>query len=56
MEYRDSSKREQVLAEELWLFYFNRYLLDRNLITQREYTKMTGKITEMLAKRNPRKI
>ena len=56
MEYRDSLKREQVLAEELWLFYFNRYLFDRKLITQSEYTKMTGKILELSARHNQKKI
>jgi len=43
---REQSLEEQriKLAEELWLNYFNRVLLEQGIITQAEYNRMTALI------------
>lgn len=38
--------KEKKEAEGVWLDYFNRYLLETGVITEREYTQMTQKIAE----------
>ena len=38
--------REKSLAENIWLNYFNKYLLQHGVITEREYILMIGKIIE----------
>lgn len=32
--------REKQVAEEIWLHYFNNYLLEHGVITEREHRKM----------------
>jgi hypothetical protein len=36
-----SAERERRMAEELWLNYLNRYLVEVGAISQKEYTRMT---------------
>ena len=38
--------KEKKVAEGVWLDYFNRYLLEAGIITEREYAQMTEKIAE----------
>lgn len=45
-------ERERHMAEDLWLNYFNRYLLDHGAITEREYKLMTEKIAARKTKRS----
>ena len=33
------------LSEDIWLNYFNRYLFENGTISEKEYKKMTEKIT-----------
>ena len=44
------SERERRVAEDLWLNYFNRYLRDEGVISEKEFTRMT----ELIARRKPR--
>jgi hypothetical protein len=37
---------EKRFAEDAWLNYFNRYLFEQGTISEKEYKKMTEKITE----------
>lgn len=37
-------EREKRFAEDTWLGYFNRYLLEHSAISEKEYKKMTEKI------------
>lgn len=39
----DTSTKEQA-ARELWLLYFNRALLEKGVITEKEYNQMKTKI------------
>ena len=39
-----NDEREKRLAEDIWLNYFNRYLLEHGTISEKEYKKMTEKI------------
>jgi hypothetical protein len=41
------SERERRIAEDLWLNYFNRYLRDEGMISEKEFTRMT----ELIARR-----
>jgi hypothetical protein len=41
------SERERRVAEDLWLNYFNRYLRDEGMISEKEFTRMT----ELIARR-----
>lgn len=41
------SERERRVAEDLWLNYFNRYLRDEGVISEKEFTRMT----ELIARR-----
>lgn len=36
--------REKQVAEEIWLSYFNNYLLEHGVITEREHHKMIALI------------
>lgn len=36
--------QEKIIAENLWLNYFNRYLFEGKVITEKEYKLMTEKI------------
>ena len=37
-------ERERRLSGDLWLNYFNQYLFDHDVISEKEYKKMTEKI------------
>lgn len=37
--------QEKLLAEDLWLSYFNRYLFEKAVITEKEFNRMTEKIS-----------
>ena len=39
-------KREKILADDIWLNYFNDYLYRNNAITEEEYKKMSLKIAQ----------
>ncbi len=43
-------EREKIFAEDIWLNYFNRYLFENGTITEKEYKKMTEKISTRKAK------
>lgn len=38
------------VIEELWLNYFNNYLLEHKAISEKEYRRMTEKIAEKAAR------
>ena len=38
------SEQERLVAESLWLHYFNQYLYEHGTITEREYKRMVEKI------------
>ena len=38
-------EREKQFAEDAWLNYFNKYLFERGTISEKEYKKMTEKIS-----------
>ena len=42
--------QELRFAEDAWLNYFNRYLFERDAISEKEYKKMTEKIANRKAK------
>ena len=44
------AERERRAAEEIWLNYFNRYLRDKGVISEKEFTRMT----ELIASRKQR--
>ena len=46
--------RDGVVAEALWLNYFNRYLYDSKVISAKEYALMTDKIAVRLNKKENR--
>jgi hypothetical protein len=48
-----SAEREQRMAEELWLNYLNRYLVEAGVISQKEYTRMTELIATRKSKKSP---
>lgn len=41
----DRKKLEQSFAEDAWLNYLNRYLFENGTISEKEYKKMTEKIS-----------
>lgn len=41
--FTDETK-EKLLAEDLWLSYFNRFLFEKSVITEKEFNRMTEKI------------
>lgn len=43
-------KLRQIMAERIWLDYFNKYLYDHGVITQRAYRQMTVLIIERTAR------
>ena len=51
----DHSNREYVTAETLWLHYFNRYLYLSGTITDKEYKRMTEKISVRAAQKSHKK-
>ena len=46
-------EREQRMAEDLWLNYFNRYLFEWGTISEKEYKRMTEKIAARKARHDP---
>ena len=42
--------QEKRIAEDIWLNYFNRYLFEQGVISEKEYQKMTEKIAIRSAK------
>ncbi len=47
------AEREKRMAEDLWLNYFNRYLFETKIISEKEYRKMTELIAVRKMKRSP---
>ena len=45
-------EREKLIAEDLWLNYFNLHLYMNGTITEKEYKKMTEKIATRKAVRS----
>lgn len=43
-------ERERRMAEDIWLNYFNRYLFETGTVSEKEYKKMTEKITTRKAR------
>ena len=39
-----TEKQEKVMADEIWLMYFNDYLYKREVISYKQYCAMIGKI------------
>lgn len=39
-------QKQKLLAEEIWLDYFNRYLYEHKTISYKEYLRMNEKIAE----------
>lgn len=48
-------ERERAMAEELWLNYFNRYLLEQGVITENEYARMADLILKETRKARAKK-
>ena len=46
----EREKLEVRFAEDAWLNYFNRYLIEEGTISEKEYNKMTEKIANRKAK------
>ena len=46
-------ERERRMAEDLWLNYFNRYLFEGGIISEKEYKRMTEKIAVRKARHDP---
>ena len=44
---KPDGERARIIAEDLWLNYFNRYLRDEGVISEKEFTRMT----ELIARR-----
>ena len=47
----NSQQRKQLAAEEIWLHYFNNYLHDQKVISEREYLKMKLEIDKHCLKK-----
>ena len=45
--------REQRVAEDVWLNYFNRYLFEHGTISKKEYLRMTELIAMRASKKPP---
>lgn len=43
--------KEKQVSESLWLKYFNNYLFEKGIITEREYAQMTEKIAQRETKK-----
>ena len=44
-------ERERLMAEDIWLNYYNRYLYEHGTITEKAYKKMTAIIAERKGKK-----
>ena len=51
----EREKLEVRFAEDVWLNYFNRYLVEHGTISEQEYKKMTEKIAARGAKLSRKK-
>lgn len=49
-----NEEREARFAEEVWLNYFNKYLFESGVISEKEYKKMTEKIAARKSSKLPR--
>lgn len=49
-----TNERKQVVAEKLWLTYFNNYLFDHGLITEQERNAVSAKIAARKPQANNR--
>ncbi len=47
----DSQQRKKLVAEEIWLHYFNDYLHDHGVISEREYLRMKLTIDQHCSKK-----
>ena len=45
-----ANNRKKCIAEDLWLNYFNLYLFENKIISDKEFKKMTEKIAERKSK------
>ena len=48
-------EREVRFVEDAWLNYFNRYLYDNEIISEKQYKQMTGMIASRKTKISSRK-
>ena len=48
-------ERERRMAEEIWLNYLNRYLLEHGVISEKEFSRMTELILKQKSKSPPHK-
>lgn len=48
--------REQRVAEDVWLNYFNRYLFEHGTISKKEYLRMTELIAMRASKKLPARV
>lgn len=47
-------QKRKLVAEEIWLDYFNRYLYEHKTISYKEYLRMNEKIAEHIGKKEKR--
>ncbi len=47
-------QKQKLVAEEIWLNYFNRYLYEHKTISRKEYLCMNQKIAVFIGKRRKR--
>ena len=55
-EQNNAKAREKRVAEDLWLSYFNRYLLEHGVISEQDHNKMVAKIAERKPRSQTQKI
>ena len=55
-EQNSAKAREKRVAEDLWLSYFNRYLLEHGVISEQDHNKMVAKIAERKPRSQTQKI
>ena len=52
---KNDEERARLLAESIWLHYFNRYLFEHGVISEKEFGCMSEKIAEREAKSKHRR-
>ena len=40
----DNQQKRNIMAEEIWLNYYNNYLYEHQVITEKEHTRMCNEI------------
>ncbi len=45
-----AEERARRACEDIWLHYFNKYLYEHGTISEKEYHRMTGKISQRNAR------